>query len=165
MPLAKGTKVKQIVSVINGVVSDAKYDADKCAFTYHVEYIDDTGEPLQNTSGRQLYILNKPLYYRSDIANCEFMVPERFITDLSSIPRLPFIYLLFNGISDTAGVLHDYLYSTGIVLRGMADAILREACLVIGVPRWKVEAIYAGVRVGGFDHYARNALVNGSSLN
>lgn len=45
MPLAKGTKVKQIVSVINGVVSDAKYDADKCAFTYHVEYIDDTGEP------------------------------------------------------------------------------------------------------------------------
>lgn len=115
------------------------------------------GIPLQNTNGRQLYILNKPLYYRSDIANCEFMVPERFITDLSSIPRLPFMYLLFNGISDIAGVLHDYLYSTGIVLRGMADAILREACIAIGLPRWKAEAIYLGVRVGGASNYVSNS--------
>lgn len=115
------------------------------------------GVPLKNTIGRQLYILNKPLFYKSDVANCEFMVPERFITDLSSIPRLPFIYLLLNGISDIAGVLHDYLYSTGIVLRSMADAILREACTAIGLPRWKAESIYLGVRIGGASNYVSNS--------
>ena len=82
-----------------------------------------------------------------------FMVPGGFITDLSSIPRLPFIYLLLNGISDLPGVLHDFLYSTGVVLRKIADLILREACLTIGVPRWKAELIYAGVRVGGGSRY------------
>ena len=105
------------------------------------------GVPLQSVGGRQLYMLDAPLYFMG------FMVPGGFITDLSSIPRLPFIYLLLNGISDLPGVLHDFLYSTGLVAREVADAILREACLAIGVPRWKANLIYAGVRLGGASSY------------
>ena len=116
------------------------------------------GVPLQSLMGNQLYILDAPLYYQSDVVDYEFMVPEGFISDLSSIPRLPFIYLLLNGISDMPGVLHDYLYSTGVVLRKIADLILREACLAIGVPRWEAELIYAGVRVGGAGRYTGNVL-------
>ena len=44
MPLAKGTEVKQVVKAIEGVVTDARYDADKCAFTYHVDYTNEAGE-------------------------------------------------------------------------------------------------------------------------
>lgn len=115
------------------------------------------GVPLQNKTGRQLYMLDAPLCYQSDVADYEFMVPEGFVTDLSSIPRLPFIYLLLNGVSDMPGVIHDYLYSTGLVHRKKSDAVLREACLAIGLPRWKAEAIYLGVRVGGSNNYASNS--------
>jgi hypothetical protein len=80
-------------------------------------------------------------------------VPKGFVTDLASIPRIPIIYLLLNGFADEPGVIHDYLYSTGIYSRAKADAILREACLTTGVPRWRAELIYLGVRLFGAPHY------------
>lgn len=116
------------------------------------------GVPLQSAMGNQLYMLDSPLCYQSDVVDYEFTVPEGFITDLSSIPKLPFIYLLLNGISDMPAVIHDYLYSAGLVHRKLADAILREACLAIGVLSWKAELIYAGVRVGGAGRYTGNVL-------
>jgi len=35
-PLPKGTKVKQVVKVLEGTVTDVRFDADKLAFTYLV---------------------------------------------------------------------------------------------------------------------------------
>lgn len=115
------------------------------------------GVPLQNKMGRQLYMLDAPFGYQSDIAGTDFVVPEGFVTDLSSIPRLPFIYVLLNGGGDMPAVIHDYLYNTGNLSRKLSDAVLREACITIGLPRWKVEAIYLGVRVGGSNNYASNS--------
>lgn len=123
-------------------------------------YVQDAkGAFLTNPMGRQLYDMELPFSYQSDLLGCIITVPKGFVTDLASIPRLPFIYLCLNGIADQAGIIHDYLYSTGLVSREMADAVLREACLVLGVPVWKAEMIYAGVRTFGGAHYSADYVV------
>lgn len=111
--------------------------------------------PLKNRDGRQLYRLIEPFIYRSDVAGKTVIVPDGFITDLASIPRLPLVYRELESIADMAGVPHDYSYSTGLLPRDTADLMLKEACFLIGLPAWKVWAIYAGVRVGGQSHYMR----------
>jgi hypothetical protein len=52
-----------------------------------------------------------------------------------------------------AAVVHDYLYSAGLVPRDMADAVLREASQATGVPAWRRWLMWAGVRLGGASHY------------
>jgi hypothetical protein len=115
---------------------------------------DSAGNLLKNRDGRQLFKLLYPFSYYSDILGCIITVPMGFVTDLASIPRLPVIYLLLNGIADEAGVVHDYAYSTGLIPRIKADMMLKEACISLGIPEWKAEAIYLGVRIGGSGHYA-----------
>lgn len=112
------------------------------------------GRPLKNRHGEQLYRLQSPLIYQSDVAGIVITVPTGFITDLASIPRLPFIYILLAKVADLPGVVHDFLYSTGTVPRAMADKVLREACLLTGVPAWKASMIYQGVRLFGGSHYS-----------
>jgi hypothetical protein len=114
---------------------------------------DSAGNLLKNRDGRQLFTLLYPFSYHSDVLGCIITVPKGFVTDLASIPRLPVIYLLLNGVADEAGVVHDYLYSTGLVPRIKADQVLREACICSGVSSWKASLIYAGVRIGGGSHY------------
>lgn len=122
-----------------------------------LDYMQDSdGRFLCNAAGRQLFILDAPFSFRSDLLGCTITVPKGFVTDLASIPRLPVIYLYLNGIADQAGAIHDYAYSTGLVSRLAADRVLREACLVLGVPAWKAWLIYAAVRLFGENHYAKN---------
>jgi hypothetical protein len=110
-------------------------------------------KPLKNPDGRQLWELIAPLGYRSDVLGREIWVPAGFITDYASVPRLPFFYRELEGIANTPGVVHDYIYSNGCASRDQADLLLKEACLLIGISPWKVYAIYAGVRLGGESHY------------
>lgn len=117
---------------------------------------DRNGVGLRNREGRQFYRVNEPLVYRSEVASQIIKVPSGFVTDLASIPRLPFVYLLLNGLADEAGVVHDYLYSVGTLPRDVADKVLYEACILTGVSPWKASAIYAGVRIGGKSHYMRS---------
>lgn len=114
------------------------------------------GEPLKNRQGEQLYQLQSPLIYQSDVAGVVITVPTGFVSDLASIPRLPFIYVLLAKVADLPGVVHDFLYSTGVLPRAMADNVLREACLLTGVPAWKASMIYYGVRLGGGSHFNSN---------
>lgn len=125
-----------------------------------LSYMQDAkGAFLTNPMGRQLYILDKPFSYQSDLLGCIITVPKGFVTDLASIPRLPFIYLFLNGIADQAGIIHDWLYSTGLIPRNKADMVLREACLVLGVSAWKAALIYAGVSIFGGAHYSADYTV------
>jgi Protein of unknown function (DUF1353) len=112
--------------------------------------------PLKNRDGRQLWRVISSFLYQSDVAKATVLVPEGFVTDLASIPRLPFFYRELESLADMPGVVHDYAYSTGCLSRDTADLMLKEACLLIGLPAWKVWAIYSGVRVGGASHYMRN---------
>jgi hypothetical protein len=111
--------------------------------------------PTRNREGRQFWRVLTPFVYQSDVARKTIIVPDGFVTDLASIPRLPFVYRELEGIADMAGVPHDFAYSTGFLDRDTADLMLREACFLIGISAWKVWAIYAGVRVGGSSHYMR----------
>jgi hypothetical protein len=97
----------------------------------------------------------------------EVIIPEYFVTDFCSVPKIPFAYLMFGDIGRRAGLLHDALYSpwTGIkvvdlytrepifVDRKLADTILLAALLACGIPKWKAIPMYAGVRTFGWKYY------------
>ena len=99
------------------------------------------------------WVLTQPLLYQSDVAGQGIAVPAGFQTDLASVPRLPVVYLLAGGTSSEAAVVHDYLYSTKKVPRATADAVLREASAVTGVPAWRSWLMWAGVRAFGGSHW------------
>lgn len=99
------------------------------------------------------WIVHDPLIYQSDVAARIITVPAGFPTNLASVPRLPVVFLLTGSTSNEAAVVHDYLYSTGIVSREIADKVLEEASAVTGVPWWRRKLMYFGVRFGGSSHY------------
>lgn len=100
-----------------------------------------------------LYRLLAPVVYQSDVADDTFVVPKGFVTDLASVPRVPIAYWLAGGTSNEASIVHDYLYSSHKTTRAVADAVLREASAVTGVPTWRRWIIWAGVRLGGGSHW------------
>jgi hypothetical protein len=105
-----------------------------------------------NTDDGQ-WILCTPLVYQSDVAGETFTVPAGFQTDLASVPRLPFVFLLAGDSARKASVVHDFLYTTHPVARNVADAVLKEASLLTGVPKWRAWLMWAGVRLGGASHW------------
>ncbi|HEM7839781.1 TPA: DUF1353 domain-containing protein [Burkholderia multivorans] len=105
-------------------------------------------------SGRGTWRLTAPLVYQSDIAQQTFTVPAGFETDFASVPRVPVAFLLAADSAHEASALHDFLYtSPHPVSRAMADAVLREAAVVSGVPAWRAWLMWAGVRIGGGTHW------------
>jgi len=77
-------------------------------------------------------------------------VPEHFLTDFASIPRV--LRWLFdpNGAPwQIAAVAHDYLYSSTGVSRKYADRYYLDIALEMGTSRWMAWAQYLALRVGG----------------
>jgi hypothetical protein len=103
------------------------------------------------------WILAVPLVYESDVAARTITVPAGFRTDLASVPRLPLVFLLAGDCAREAAVVHDYLYTSHLVDRNTADAVLREASACTGVPAWRRWLMWAGVRIGGGRHWAPDA--------
>lgn len=95
------------------------------------------------------WILMYPLYYRSELLKRTIVVPAGTKTDLASVPRIPIVFLLCGDTSREAAVLHDYLYQSKLLSREMSDAILREASAATGVPAWRRNMMWAGVRLFG----------------
>ncbi len=109
----------------------------------------------ENIDGRY-FRLTAPLKYKSQILRCKVIVPEGFIFDNESIPRLPFIYAWIGRTSDRAGCIHDYFYRLGSyppVRRSVADDVYREANRARGIG-WLARNIKKlGVRIGGGKAY------------
>lgn len=104
--------------------------------------------------------LQKPLVY-VDKNNNTFIVKVGFITDYASIPRLPIIFLIFEGLDNRAAALHDSLYSNPKYNRKVADNLFLEAMLSDkATPKWKAYLAYYAVRLCGkkvrFDAYGIN---------
>jgi len=85
--------------------------------------------------------------------NYVITVPRGFITDLASIPWPCNMFIPVSGLYNQAAVLHDYLYATQQVKRNKADGIFRESMMVLGVPFFKSNLMYAAVRLFGWMPY------------
>lgn len=95
------------------------------------------------------WILDEPLVYVTE-AGGRLTVPQGFVTDLASIPRLLYTVIPVNGKHRSAAILHDWLYETQRLSREACDALFLEAMGASGV-RWSLRwAMYMGVRVGGW---------------
>ncbi|WP_186169220.1 DUF1353 domain-containing protein [Burkholderia gladioli] len=114
-----------------------------------VELVSDS-----TNSGRGTWRLTAPLVYQSDVADRIFTVPAGFETDFASVPRAPVAFLLAADSAHEASTVHDFLYTAPHpVTRSMADAVLKEASIVSGVPAWRAWLMWAGVRIGGGGHW------------
>jgi hypothetical protein len=90
------------------------------------------------------------LRFDSAVMGARIIVPEGRLTDLASVPRIPFAYWLAGDTGRKAAVIHDELYRVRLCPRAVADAVFREALRAEGLPAWRVALMYAGVRVGGW---------------
>jgi hypothetical protein len=91
--------------------------------------------------------LTLPLIYQE--GEEAFIVPVGFTTDYASIPRVPLIYLVFEGTANYAATLHDFLYSSKEVSRVRADNIFLNASIGEGTPKWKAYCMFYAVRLCG----------------
>lgn len=99
--------------------------------------------------GRQLWRIDSTLLYTSDVAKQAVIVPKGFITDFSSVPRLPLAYLLAGDTAHEAAVVHDYLYVSGTVSKKIADDVFLEAMQESGVSWWRRSLMWAAVSAFG----------------
>ena len=110
---------------------------------------------LEHIRDRNLWKVRSPLTYYSAKLDKTITVPDGFVTNLASIPRIAWIVIPTDDrhIID-ASVVHDYLYSgldpqAAEFTRPHSDLVLREACKVLGAPLWYREAVYHAVRLFG----------------
>lgn len=120
-------------------------------------------EVADNTDDGRWVVAERPLVYVSRVAKMTITVPVGFPTDLASVPRLPVVYLLTGDTSNAAAVVHDYLYSTHLVPRHIADRVLREASAVTGVPFWRRNMMYWGVRLFGGSHWGVDKTIDATT--
>ncbi|MDP8930896.1 MAG: DUF1353 domain-containing protein [Actinomycetota bacterium] len=88
--------------------------------------------------GKAVWTTLRTLHYNHEDGTV--VIPEEFITDLASVPRLPIAWLVAGGRGNRAAVLHDFAYQFSVLLyeqgrrraktpvtRRAADRIFREA--------------------------------------
>lgn len=104
------------------------------------------------------WVLLRDFPYRSDLMGRVLTVPEGFITDLASVPRLPLAYLIAGSRFPAPAVVHDYLYQhPDFEDRALVDAVLYEATGV-ATPIYGIERevaiirslVWRAVRIGGW---------------
>jgi hypothetical protein len=78
-----------------------------------------------------------------------FIVPEGFITDFASVPRLFRWLVPTSGEYTKAAVLHDWLLQTSAVSRRDADGIFRRVMRELDVQVLRRYVMWAAVRVAG----------------
>lgn len=96
-------------------------------------------------------VVNKVVY---EVLGYKIEVPSGFLTDLASTPKyLWFAFPPFGDYTDAA-IVHDYLYSIYCkykeITREQADKIFLELMKRLGVPLWKRQLMYRGVRMFGW---------------
>ena len=99
------------------------------------------------------WILTAALVFDSVVLDRIVTVPAGFVTDFASVPRLPLAFWLFGAVAQEAASLHDFLYSTGLVSRKLADEVFAEASKACGVAAWRRGPMWLGVRLFGSSRY------------
>ena len=112
--------------------------------------------------GSDLWILDEPILYQSDLLGRIIDIPAGFIYDGNSIPEwMKFIPILSGFLKDRisypgAAALHDFGYRYGTLgPREVVDALYREALEVEGAGKARRFARFWGVRLGGWRSWER----------
>ena len=103
----------------------------------------------------KIWKLDSPLVYESDLLGL-ITVPVGFETDLSSVPRVPLIYMLWGGRAHREGVIHDYLYridSKPLASFSQANGVFYEAMQTRKKPGYVRYPMWWGVCIGGGSSY------------
>lgn len=70
-----------------------------------------------------------------------------FQTDYASVPRLPFLFLVFGDYAHASATIHDYLCTLKRIPPKVANEIFYRAMLAERVPRWRAWLMYLAVRL------------------
>lgn len=103
----------------------------------------------------------------SENKTIQITIKKGFVTDLASVPKIPFAYLLYGGIGHYPAVAHDGLYSnselvevidldTGLPYeynRLWADTVFKLGLEERGITAFKYNPMYWGVRLKGGSYY------------
>jgi len=112
--------------------------------------------------GPNLWILTAPLVfvYTTEARNTRtYTIPKGFITDGASTPR--FLWSIcppMGGRTAEAAVLHDWFYSKTCSItatRPYADEMFLAAMIANGVSWRRRQAVYRGVRIGGWASFRK----------
>jgi len=95
----------------------------------------------------KMRVLLAPLHYLNE--QYDFLIPMGFKTNYGSVPMIFQSLISASGQATYGYVLHDYHYYTGILSRIESDKILRQTMSELGVSKWRVHAVYYGLRIGG----------------
>lgn len=86
----------------------------------------------------------------------DLLIPQGFVCDLASIPRLLWRIIAPHELGIVAPLVHDWLYrhggrhQSGTVDRLAADGIFREIMIAEGVAPWRRVLAYRAVRLFGW---------------
>ncbi len=101
--------------------------------------------------GRRWRLVKGFSYYLDEENKVKITVPESFVTDFASVPRVFWIIMPPHGKYTKASVIHDYLYHTGLFSRTESDKIFYDAMIVLNANKIKAYLAYLGARlVGGY---------------
>lgn len=105
--------------------------------------------PILRVAEARLWRLEAPLVYQADSGEV-IVVPEGFITDLASIPKIVRNIIDVNGSHRAAAIIHDYLFVVQDRSLAETNAIFKEAMLACGTGWLTRNAMYLAVCAGGW---------------
>jgi hypothetical protein len=100
--------------------------------------------------------LDRSYRYFDEVNDVVLRVPQGFIFDLASVPRVLWPVIAPFELSLVAPLLHDFLYRAGgrtsvrDYTRAEVDRLFLRAAIEEGVPRLKASVAYRMVRMFGF---------------
>ena len=106
------------------------------------------------------YVLAREIRWIDDHSGTheDVVVPEGFVTDFASIPRVFYSLLKPDDEYAAAAVIHDYMYWDQSTSRAEADLIFKYAMKDLDVGGVTTAAIYNAVRVFGGIAWKQNAV-------
>jgi len=92
------------------------------------------------------------VHYHGDLVARDYEIKKGFVWDGNSIPRIAWSFTGTPWAMDllTAGLIHDWLYKTGIVSRKVADEIHYKVCRKHGVGWYRAQKMHKALRVAGW---------------
>lgn len=103
-----------------------------------------------------IWVLDYPLFYYSDILKEIIKIPAMFETDFASVPRIPIAYWFWGSRAHREAVLHDYFYridSDPVVSLDVANKLFQEAMEARKKSFFVRWPMYMGVCLGGANSY------------